>query len=141
MTSDPIANRETVLILTPLSRFYPQYFENLQHLTYPHDLISIGSGEAGSAGEKAAVFRDCVLVKKGSNVGDVARKIMGDVPIAFVETVGGVRVSEEDEVGVGKNDVCHYVQRLQCTANPLRSSRSKSEESEQQDEIKGTPDP
>lgn len=67
---------------------------------------TFGSGEAGAGGgEKAAVFRDCVLVKRGSTVGDVARKIMGDVPIAFVETVGGVRVGEEDEVGVGKNDV------------------------------------
>ncbi|QIW95460.1 hypothetical protein AMS68_000978 [Peltaster fructicola] len=70
---------------------------------------SFGSGEAGAGGgEKAAVFRDCVLVKKRSTVGDVARKIMGDVPIAFVETVGGVRVSEEDEVGVGKNDILSF---------------------------------
>jgi len=30
---------------------------------------------------------------------------MGDVPLAFVETVGGVRVSEDDPVAVGKNDV------------------------------------
>jgi hypothetical protein len=30
---------------------------------------------------------------------------MGDVPLAFVETVGGVRVSEDDHVAVGKNDV------------------------------------
>jgi ribosome-binding ATPase YchF (GTP1/OBG family) len=66
---------------------------------------SFGSGEAGAVGEKAAVFRDCVLVKKGSTVGDVYRKVMGDAPLAFVETVGGVRVSEDDEVAVGKNDV------------------------------------
>jgi ribosome-binding ATPase len=51
------------------------------------------------------VFRDCVLVKKGSTVGDVYRKVMGDAPLAFVEAVGGIRVSEEDEVKVGKNDV------------------------------------
>jgi hypothetical protein len=38
-------------------------------------------------------------------VADVARKVMGDVPIAYVETVGGVRVSEDDLVRVGKNDV------------------------------------
>lgn len=30
---------------------------------------------------------------------------MGDVPLAFVETVGGVRVSEDDGVATGKNDV------------------------------------
>lgn len=38
-------------------------------------------------------------------MGDVFRKVMGDVPLAFVETVGGVRVSEDDAVAVGKNDV------------------------------------
>lgn len=41
-TADPVRQRETVLILTPLSRFYPEYFENLLKLTYPHELISIG---------------------------------------------------------------------------------------------------
>ena len=67
---------------------------------------TFGSGEAGVAGgEKAAVFRDCVLVKKGSTVGDVYRKTMGDAPLAYAETVGGVRVSEEDPVSPGKNDV------------------------------------
>ncbi|KAI7560183.1 putative GTP-binding, partial [Hortaea werneckii] len=60
---------------------------------------TFGSGEAGTGSERAAVFRDCVLVKKGSTVGDVYRKVMGDAPLAFVETVGGIRVSEEDEVG------------------------------------------
>lgn len=67
------------------------------------NITTFGSGETGS--DRAVVFRDCVLVKKRSTVADVARKVMGDVPIAFVETVGGVRVSEEDEVAVGKNDV------------------------------------
>ena len=66
---------------------------------------TFGSGEAGLAAERAPVFRDCVLVKKGSTVGDVYRKIMGDAPLAYVESVGGVRVSEEDEVRVGRNDV------------------------------------
>jgi ribosome-binding ATPase YchF (GTP1/OBG family) len=67
---------------------------------------TFGSGEAGtSGGDRAAVFRDCVLVRKGSTVGDAFRKIMGDAPLAYVETIGGVRVSEDDEVKVGKNDV------------------------------------
>lgn len=72
-----------------------------------------------------AVFRDCVLVQKyvlsccpfdkpiranipctrGSTVGDAARKIMGDVPIAYVEGAGGTRVSEDEVVSVGKYDV------------------------------------
>jgi mannan polymerase complexes MNN9 subunit len=41
-TIDPIANRETVLILTPLARFYQEYWDNLLALSYPHDLISLG---------------------------------------------------------------------------------------------------
>ncbi|KAF2740271.1 P-loop containing nucleoside triphosphate hydrolase protein [Polyplosphaeria fusca] len=65
---------------------------------------TFSSGSAAST----AVFRDCVLVKKGSTVGDVYRKVMGDAPLAYVEGVGGVRVSEGDEVRVGKNDVLSF---------------------------------
>jgi len=39
-------------------------------------------------------------------VRDVARKVMGDVTIAYIEGVGGTRVAETDIVEVGKNDVC-----------------------------------
>ena len=38
---DPVANRETVLILTPLARFYQEYWDNLLKLTYPHELITL----------------------------------------------------------------------------------------------------
>lgn len=38
---DPAANRETVLILTPLARFYQEYWDNLLKLTYPHELITL----------------------------------------------------------------------------------------------------
>jgi len=62
---------------------------------------TFGSGSSDSK----AVFRDCVLVKKGTTVGDVARKVMGDAPIAYVEGSGGIRVSEDDVVSMGKNDV------------------------------------
>lgn len=41
-TTEPIKNRETVLILTPLARFYQEYWDNLLALSYPHDLISLG---------------------------------------------------------------------------------------------------
>jgi mannan polymerase complexes MNN9 subunit len=41
-TADPVGNRETVLILTPLARFYQGYWDNLLKLTYPHELISLG---------------------------------------------------------------------------------------------------
>ncbi|KAJ9613940.1 hypothetical protein H2200_002076 [Cladophialophora chaetospira] len=63
-----------------------------------------GSGTAGVT----AVFRDCVLVKKGSTVADVARKVMGDAPIAFVEGDGGRRVAEDAVVEVGKNDILSF---------------------------------
>lgn len=38
----PAENDETVLILTPLARFYQGYWDNLMKLTYPHHLISLG---------------------------------------------------------------------------------------------------
>ncbi|KAJ9632291.1 Golgi mannosyltransferase complex subunit [Taxawa tesnikishii (nom. ined.)] len=44
---------ETVLILTPLARFYQEYWDNLLALSYPHDLISLGfiipKGREGNA--------------------------------------------------------------------------------------------
>jgi hypothetical protein len=49
---------------------------------------------------------------RNSTVGDVARKLMGDVPIAYVETAGGIRVSEDDVVAVGKHDVCLTGQKM-----------------------------
>lgn len=41
-TSTSAANGERILILTPLSRFYPEYWANVARLSYPHELISIG---------------------------------------------------------------------------------------------------
>ena len=41
-TTDPIQNEETVLILTPLIRYYQGYWDNLAALTYPHSLIALG---------------------------------------------------------------------------------------------------
>lgn len=40
------------------------------------------------------------------------RKVMGDAPMAFVETVGGIRVSKDDTVAVGKNDVRQSLPKL-----------------------------
>ncbi|CAG8976629.1 hypothetical protein HYALB_00002145 [Hymenoscyphus albidus] len=40
-TGDPVGNRETILILTPLARFYQEYWDNLMKLTYPHELITL----------------------------------------------------------------------------------------------------
>jgi mannan polymerase complexes MNN9 subunit len=56
-TSDPIGNQETVLILTPLARFYQEYWDNLLKLNYPHELISLGfilpKGKEGNAATAA----------------------------------------------------------------------------------------
>lgn len=43
---------------------------------------------------------------------DAARKIMGDVPIAYVEGAGGVRVAEDETVEGGKNDVSTGIRSL-----------------------------
>ena len=42
---------------------------------------------------------------RGCTVREAARKIMGDVTIAYIEGLGGVRVAEHDIVEAGKNDV------------------------------------
>lgn len=41
-TSRAADNREKVLILTPIARFYDEYWENLNKLSYPHELIELG---------------------------------------------------------------------------------------------------
>jgi ribosome-binding ATPase YchF (GTP1/OBG family) len=65
---------------------------------------NVNTFSSGASGSNA-VFRDCVLVKKNTTVAEVARKVMGDAPLAYVEGAGGVRVAEDDPVAVGKNDV------------------------------------
>ncbi|MCJ1351604.1 MAG: Golgi mannosyltransferase complex subunit [Icmadophila ericetorum] len=63
-SSNPIANQETVLILTPLARFYQEYWDNLLALSYPHHLISIGfiipktkEGNAATSALQAAIAK------------------------------------------------------------------------------------
>lgn len=68
------------------------------------NITSYTSGAAGG-GPNAPVFRDCILMKHNSTVRDVARTVVGDAPLAFVETVGSVKVSEDSIVAIGKNDV------------------------------------
>ncbi len=45
---------------------------------------SVSTFSSGASGTNA-VFRDCVLVKKNTTVAEVARKVMGDAPLAYVE--------------------------------------------------------
>lgn len=42
ITKNPIENRENVLLLTPMVRFYQEYWDNLMKLSYPHELITLG---------------------------------------------------------------------------------------------------
>ncbi|CEP23857.1 MNN9 [Cyberlindnera jadinii] len=44
LASTPMAayNKEKVLILTPVSRFYNEYWQNLLRLTYPRELVELG---------------------------------------------------------------------------------------------------
>ncbi|PSR97487.1 mannan polymerase complexes MNN9 subunit [Coniella lustricola] len=42
ISANPIENNENVLILTPMARFYQEYWDNLLKLTYPHQLITLG---------------------------------------------------------------------------------------------------
>ncbi|CDR37084.1 CYFA0S01e07184g1_1 [Cyberlindnera fabianii] len=61
-----------------------------------------------TSGNGTNVFRDCMLIRKGTPVGKVARYIMGDVTIAAIEGLGGQRISEDDIVDVGKNDILSF---------------------------------
>ncbi|KAK4111962.1 glycosyltransferase family 62 protein [Canariomyces notabilis] len=42
ITPNPLENRENILILTPMARFYQEYWDNLLKLSYPHELITLG---------------------------------------------------------------------------------------------------
>jgi len=68
---------------------------------------NVGAITSGGLGA-TAIFRDCVLVKKNTSVAEVARKVMGDAPLAYVEGAGGIRVAEDDLVSVGKNDILSF---------------------------------
>ena len=73
-----------------------------------HTLKAGGGVTDAAASSKEPIIRDCVLIKKGSTVKDVARKVIGDAPLAYVEGPGGQRISEDDLVGVGKHDVLSF---------------------------------
>lgn len=40
-TANPVENGEHVLVLSPMVRFYPEYWQNLLRLTYPHELMTL----------------------------------------------------------------------------------------------------
>lgn len=73
-----------------------------------HTLKAGGGVADAAANSKEPIIRDCVLIRKGATVKDVARKVIGDAPLAYVEGPGGIRISEDDLVGVGKHDVLSF---------------------------------
>lgn len=42
VSKSPLENREEILILTPMSKFLPEYWNNIIKLSYDHSLISLG---------------------------------------------------------------------------------------------------
>ncbi|GAB1310324.1 Golgi mannosyltransferase complex subunit [Madurella fahalii] len=42
ISSTPLEHGENILILTPMARFYQEYWDNLLRLSYPHELITLG---------------------------------------------------------------------------------------------------
>ncbi|KAI9325138.1 P-loop containing nucleoside triphosphate hydrolase protein [Obelidium mucronatum] len=69
--------------------------------TFPvRNINSFGDGStgSGSAKEKAGVFRDCLLVKKGTTMGELMSDLLGESKkfCQYIETVGGVRLSESE---------------------------------------------
>lgn len=42
VTKTPLENKEEILILSPMSKFLPEYWDNLNKLSYDHKLISLG---------------------------------------------------------------------------------------------------
>ncbi|EPE06315.1 mannan polymerase complexes mnn9 subunit [Ophiostoma piceae UAMH 11346] len=63
-TSNPIENKEHILVLTPMARFYQQYWDNLVKLSYPHELITLAfilpknkEGNAATAALQAQIAK------------------------------------------------------------------------------------
>ncbi|AET38204.1 uncharacterized protein Ecym_2481 [Eremothecium cymbalariae DBVPG len=89
---------------------------DLLHLipVYPvRNLHPLNGGGAAAAATKQQphpenIFRDCLLVEQGTTVRSVARTLVGDAPLASVETLGGTRVSDSAAIEPGKNDILSF---------------------------------
>ena len=72
VTKDPEKNREMVLILTPMARFYQEYWDNLVKLSYPHGLITLGfivPNDKGGNAATAALQAQVAKTQKGPEEG------------------------------------------------------------------------
>ncbi|KAJ3390105.1 hypothetical protein HDU84_007930 [Entophlyctis sp. JEL0112] len=76
---------------------------------YPvRNINSFGDGN-GTGKEKGGVFRDCILVKRGTTVGEVVTSLIGEERkghVQYVETVGGVRLGDADAFGDDNGVFC-----------------------------------
>ncbi|KAI8615634.1 P-loop containing nucleoside triphosphate hydrolase protein [Chytriomyces sp. MP71] len=74
--------------------------------TFPvRNINSFGDGSgsgpmASGVKEKAGVFRDCLLVKKGTTVGGLMADLLGESKkfCQYTETVGGIRLGEDEQI-------------------------------------------
>lgn len=63
-TSRSFKNQEQVLVLTPLAKFYPEYWSNLLKLDYPHNLVELGFiVPSNSQGDQALKALDAAVKK------------------------------------------------------------------------------
>lgn len=74
-TTNALENREEVLILTPMSKFLPQYWDNLVKLNYEHSLIELGFILPRSAEGDNALQQLESYVKKTQSSKDKFKKI------------------------------------------------------------------
>lgn len=95
-THDPVGNRETVLILTPLARFYQEYWDNLLKLTYPHDLISLGFIIPKTKEGNAATAALQEQIQKTQHQGS-AKKRFASITILRQDTENPLISQEESE--------------------------------------------
>ncbi|RKF72794.1 Mannan polymerase complexes subunit MNN9 [Golovinomyces cichoracearum] len=96
-SSDPVRNRETVLILTVMAQFYQEYWDNLMRLNYPRELITLGfiipKDQQGNIGMKALLEQ----IKKFQNSGSIKDKFQSIVIERQDFDISLVSLSESDK--------------------------------------------
>lgn len=94
-TAQALQNREKVLILTPVARFYEEYWSNLLSLTYPRELIELGFiVPDDSAGD--AALRSLENAVKAVQLSPDAKKRFARVTILRQDTPSIESHSEQD---------------------------------------------
>lgn len=94
-SADPVGNSETVLILTPMARFYQEYWDNLLKLSYPHDLISLGFIlPKGKEGNSATAALQAQVAK---TQGGPQKKRFASVTILRQDTESPLTSQDEEE--------------------------------------------